>query len=194
VINGCLLACGQQPGQEVEAAVQEAIDLYIAFVFQGECRVRDWRRKRTGGTAVSVDDASAGTLCTTWPVLRRHLARSFSERFGVQMDQLEGPWLPGSDEPQGSVEPLVSHSSALRALVEGNVKLPLELGSWLEDNTPGEPVSDHVAFARLLKEMRKQMKGEGFLGLMTKDPRHVHGILGSALRSCIEELVCSERA
>jgi hypothetical protein len=62
------------------------------------------------------------------------------------------------------------HAQALRLLLVSQPKLPLQLGSWIEENVPGEPLESHVAFARLNRELRKQCSGPGLYAAITRDP------------------------
>ena len=158
---------------DVTQAVYSACDSFIQFVVTGETQVRDWRRKRAPGE--KSDDLTAGTVCTTWAVLRRHIARSFAERYEVSVASVEvacGPWTAEPDVPPlGSASSAGGdHVQALRLLLASQPKLPLQLGSWSEENVAGEPLESHVAFARLNRELRKQCSGPGLYAAITRDP------------------------
>ena len=171
VLNGCLNAAGLQPGPAVSAAAEELIDLFLRCVFTGSAPVRDWRKKVPGSAAEQSPEATI--QAATWPVLRRHIVRTLAARFSVGVEALQGPWLPEAEseaavagEAEGS-----GHGAALRKVMDDNAKISLELQGWLEENEVGTPLCEHVAHARMGRELNRQLRSGAFLGVLTKDWR-----------------------
>ena len=139
------------------------------------CR-RPWSPPATpSSSSCSRARRRGGTLCTTWAVLRRHFARSFAERYEVAVGAVEsacGPWSAEADGPPShpAAEGGGDSVQELRQLLASHPRLPLQLGSWVEENVPGGPLQSHVAYARLNRELRKQCSGPGLYAAMTRDP------------------------
>ena len=152
---------------------QQACDLFLLFVFQGSAPVRDWRQRRVGqGGEAGADSSCSASTANTWPVLRRHFLRSLAERFSVQPEAMQGPWMADGEAGEAplaasSETDTTPRAETLKKLIDEHPKISSEIAVWLSENTPGDPLTGHVAFTRLTRELRRQMKSGNLLSMLT---------------------------
>ena len=121
-------------------------------------------------------------VLTTWTQLRRHLRLWLASRFGAPLDAevpsglsgdvLQVPCGAGTAEEAlvpGQTQGAAESVAALQAVLSKHPTLLPDLAQWTSENIVGDPVVEHLSFARMTTTVRKTTRG-GVFTTITRDP------------------------
>jgi hypothetical protein len=121
-------------------------------------------------------------VITTWTQLRRHLRLWLASRFGAPLDAevpsglsgdvLQVPCGAGTAEEAlvpGQTQGAAESVAALQAVLSKHPTLLADLAQWTSENIVGDPVVEHLSFARMTTTVRKTTRG-GLFTTITRDP------------------------
>jgi hypothetical protein len=128
------------------------------------------------------EKATDPVVLTTWAQLRRHLRLWLASLFGAPLEAEVQSGLSGDvpHVPYGAgiaEEALVPGQhpgaaecvAALQAVLSKHPTLLADLAQWSSENIVGDPVVEHLSFARMTTTLRKTTR-DGLFATITRDP------------------------
>jgi hypothetical protein len=123
---------------------------------------------------------------STWTGLRRHLRGRLQELFGAD-PKLAATAVGESLDSEGLVLPLGASVAArgelpadaageaeatleLQKVLLSQPRLLEELTKWYQENSPADPLQEHMAYVKLCQGLRRQCRGQLF-SVLTQDRR-----------------------